>query len=365
MSGASRVGGVTCRGLQVRPTDVDGLFAALGGALVGGAADTRRGSGASGGPGGGSAASADHARVSIESVFDAVCGPLNPTRAALVRTAFEKVDVGGEGAVRVAALKAAYNAGRHPAVAAGRMSIEAAQAELTAALAEVCGADPFMNLDRFERYHALVGATIDEDDYFRLLLWNVWTLGGKRAGARSAEVGAHEGMLDAMSRMTVIAAGAPMSGAQMSGSLPGREERSSHRAHVARAATGGGLSLFVGGTPAADTARGKRVAIESRPPDTVRRIEDASGHFGGDEVAALRQSFMRAAVSTAAPAPPTATSVSAAVGRDTGGGQKEPFTAARDKLRAALTKRGLKGVVGLARTFAAIDTDGARAAVGV
>src|SRR5690242_8063198 len=99
---------------------------------------------------------------------------MNQVRKALVKRAFDKLDVDKDGVIKLSEIKKFYNAAKHPKVVSG----EKTQDEILKEFMNVFDADKDGNLTlaEFEDYYNGVSASIDDDAYFNLMMFNAWKL---------------------------------------------------------------------------------------------------------------------------------------------------------------------------------------------
>jgi Ca2+-binding EF-hand superfamily protein len=103
---------------------------------------------------------------------------LSPKRLALVDMAFTELDSEGCGGVPFEAIASRYNVAMHPEVAAGRMTPKVAIADFLETFDGGVEVDGIVTRDEFITYYSNIGASIDSDEYFDLLLRGVWSLHG-------------------------------------------------------------------------------------------------------------------------------------------------------------------------------------------
>ena len=106
-------------------------------------------------------------------------GYLNPARRAWVHKAFAKMDRDGSGVIDWQDLAGVYSVAQHPKVLSGELTEQQA---LTAFLAKY-GDDGFLSdgdgrvsLAEFEQYYAAISASIDTDEYFKLMMQQAWQI---------------------------------------------------------------------------------------------------------------------------------------------------------------------------------------------
>uniref|UniRef100_A0A7S1M7Y2 EF-hand domain-containing protein n=1 Tax=Neobodo designis TaxID=312471 RepID=A0A7S1M7Y2_NEODS len=156
-------------GLRLTPYDADVLIAAF----------DRNGDGA----------------VSLQEFCRAVRGPMSSTRAALVTQAFRQIDSDGSGSLTLPELTERYDASKHPEVIAGRLTAEQVVADFVApwdtrmnvadATGESRSGDGVITLAEFLDYYDDTSATIDDDEYFELMIRNCWHLSGGEGAAQN------------------------------------------------------------------------------------------------------------------------------------------------------------------------------------
>lgn len=111
-------------------------------------------------------------------------GDLTPNRLAIVKKAFAKLDKDGSGVVDIDDLKDVYNTSRHPDVMSGKKSpdqilVEFLETfEMHHSIQRGEQADGRVSLDEFIEYYTNISASIDNDEYFNLMMNNSWNLSG-------------------------------------------------------------------------------------------------------------------------------------------------------------------------------------------
>ena len=131
---------------------------------------------------------ADHnGSINFEEFIQGVRDPLNDRRLLLVQAAFKVLDKDGSNIIDAADIASAYDASKHPDVIAGRKTSEEVLTEFLETF-DVGGVhDGKVTLEEFTNYYTNIGANIDNDDYFELMIRNAWHIsGGEGAAANSA-----------------------------------------------------------------------------------------------------------------------------------------------------------------------------------
>ena len=102
--------------------------------------------------------------------------PLSPRRYALVQQAFSKIDFDGSGLVSRDEIDAVYDPSNHPDVLAGKRTSKEILTEFMATFD--MGAAGQVSRQEFEEYYSNVSASIDNDDYFELMIRTAWGISG-------------------------------------------------------------------------------------------------------------------------------------------------------------------------------------------
>ena len=111
--------------------------------------------------------------------------PLNQRRLGLVHLAFNILDKDGNGAIDPDEVISLYNASKHPDVIAGRKTEEVMEEFLHTF--DVGGeVDGKVTKQEFTNYYSNISASIDNDDYFELMIRNVWHISGGEGQAANS-----------------------------------------------------------------------------------------------------------------------------------------------------------------------------------
>ena len=116
--------------------------------------------------------------IDTEQFFNTVRTPLSDSRLNLVKQAFAKLDLTGEGGIDAAMVASMYDSALHPDVIAGRSTAANILEEFLETFDVGGEIDGKVTLSEFVNYYTNIGANIDNEDYFSLTLRNVWHLGG-------------------------------------------------------------------------------------------------------------------------------------------------------------------------------------------
>ena len=110
---------------------------------------------------------------------------MNQYRKEIVLRCFKKFDRDGNGKVDLRDLEGVYNAKLHPEVKSGLKTEQEILSEfldtfeLHYSLLDSKARDGSIDLKEFLEYYRNVGASIDNDDHFALMLTNAWNLNDK------------------------------------------------------------------------------------------------------------------------------------------------------------------------------------------
>lgn len=95
----------------------------------------------------------------------------------LVHLAYKVLDKSGDGLVTLEDVMMAYDATCHPDFIGGRKTEKEVIAEFMQVW-ETHKKDGIVTLDEFEDYYKDISASIDNDDYFELMIRNAWHIAG-------------------------------------------------------------------------------------------------------------------------------------------------------------------------------------------
>lgn len=124
----------------------------------------------------------DNGEVSYDELMRAVAGEMNPIRKSFVMKAFKKIDVDGSGELEKNDIKSKYNAKAHPDVKKGIKTEDEVLAEFLDTFEVHHGLkhpedrDGKVTTREFIEYYTNISSTIDNDDYFELMITNAWNL---------------------------------------------------------------------------------------------------------------------------------------------------------------------------------------------
>jgi len=112
----------------------------------------------------------------------ALRGPMNASRKRLVAQAYTKLDKDGNGYIDINDIKGVYSAKTHPDVLQGKKTEEQILLEFLEtfethhSLRNNGAPDHIVTKEEFEEYYNNVSASIDNDQYFELMMNNAWKI---------------------------------------------------------------------------------------------------------------------------------------------------------------------------------------------
>ena len=120
--------------------------------------------------------------IDYDEFLRTIRGEMNDFRKNLVNKVFNKLDINGNGEISFDEIQAKYNAKNHPEVLSGKKTEEEVLQEFMNTFQDtynyLCGTetDNIITLEEFMEYYENVSMTIDNDEYFEIMLNNGWNL---------------------------------------------------------------------------------------------------------------------------------------------------------------------------------------------
>ena len=120
--------------------------------------------------------------IDYDEFLRTIRGEMNDFRKNLVNDVFNKLDINGNGEISFDEIQSKYNARNHPEVLSGKKTEEEVLKEFMNTFQDtynyLCGTetDNIITLEEFMEYYENVSMTIDNDEYFELMLNNGWGL---------------------------------------------------------------------------------------------------------------------------------------------------------------------------------------------
>lgn len=129
-------------------------------------------------------------RLSYDEFLRGVRGEMNDNRKAFVKMAFNKLDNTNNGIVDIQDLANVYDVSFHPKFKSGEMSKNDILTEFMAQW-DTCTKDGKVTLEEFYEYYNDVSASIDEDNYFELMMRNAWHIAGGEGQSANTTIPRH------------------------------------------------------------------------------------------------------------------------------------------------------------------------------
>jgi len=114
-------------------------------------------------------------QVDFNEFIRSIRGEPNAARKAVIRQAYNKLDVNKDGKVTLEDVSKIYNVQGHPEVVSGRKSQEQVFVEFMS-LWDTQKKDAIVTFDEFVEYYSDISAGIDDDAYFTAVLTAAWKL---------------------------------------------------------------------------------------------------------------------------------------------------------------------------------------------
>jgi Ca2+-binding EF-hand superfamily protein len=132
----------------------------------------------------------DSGTISYDEFLVGVRGVMNERRKEMVKLAFKVLDSDRSGMIDINDIKGVYNAKFHPDVVAEKRTEEEVLNDfLNSFEKRSTGSgnnkkgDGMITLDEFLEYYANISASVDDDDYFELMIRNAWHISGGKGWA--------------------------------------------------------------------------------------------------------------------------------------------------------------------------------------
>ncbi len=122
--------------------------------------------------------------INYDEFLYAIRGELNDFRRGLVEKAFRKIDKDGSGGLDINDIKGVYKTDKHPEVIAGRKTEDQVLMEFLETfeahhnMKHGRNHDSVVDLEEWTEYYSNINASIDNDEYFALMMNNSWNLKG-------------------------------------------------------------------------------------------------------------------------------------------------------------------------------------------
>ncbi len=116
-------------------------------------------------------------KLSFDEFLRAIRGELNDRRQKMVHMAYAVLDKDGSGQVTIADIEIAYDVSCHPEFQSGRKTKEEVLRDFMGVW-ETHKKDGIVTIEEFEDYYKDISASVDDDDYFELMIRNAWHIEG-------------------------------------------------------------------------------------------------------------------------------------------------------------------------------------------
>lgn len=122
--------------------------------------------------------------IAYDEFLRIIRGDLTPGRITLVKKAYTKLDRDGSGIVDINDIKGLYSGAKHPDVISGKKTEEQILTEFLETfethhnIMNGTKADGQITLEEFVEYYTNISASIDNEEYFALMMNNSWNLTG-------------------------------------------------------------------------------------------------------------------------------------------------------------------------------------------
>ena len=112
--------------------------------------------------------------VSLEEFFRSIKENMTPAREELVKRAFAKMDVDGNGYICAADIRGVYSTEGHPQIESGEKTQEEVLQEFINNFQR--DGDDKVTYDEFLEYYGDLSFSIDNEEYWTLMMTNAWKL---------------------------------------------------------------------------------------------------------------------------------------------------------------------------------------------
>lgn len=127
-------------------------------------------------------------KMNLTEFLVAIRGTINQRRQQMIDMAYKVLDKNGSGTITIEDIQSTYNVGHDPDVLAGRADPDAAL-EMFLSRFDTIKTDGIVTQKEFTDYYRSISASIDNDDYFELMIRNAWHIpGGEGWCANTANV---------------------------------------------------------------------------------------------------------------------------------------------------------------------------------
>jgi len=126
--------------------------------------------------------------ISYDEFLRSIRGKMNPGRQAIAKKAFAIMDKDGSGILDINDIRQTYNATHHPDVKSGKKTEDEVLLEFLDTFedhfADMKGhadsRDGKINMDEWYEYYNNVSMSVDDDEYFKVMMNSTWNLDNSR-----------------------------------------------------------------------------------------------------------------------------------------------------------------------------------------
>jgi Ca2+-binding EF-hand superfamily protein len=127
-------------------------------------------------------------KMNLNEFLISIRGTINQRRQQMIDMAFRVLDKNGTGTITIEDIQSAYNVSHDPDVLAGQTDPDSAL-EIFLSQFDTIKQDGIVTGKEFTEYYRNISASIDNDDYFELMMRNAWHIpGGEGWCANTANV---------------------------------------------------------------------------------------------------------------------------------------------------------------------------------
>jgi Ca2+-binding EF-hand superfamily protein len=129
-------------------------------------------------------------KISYDEFLVGLRGDMNDRRKSLVGLAYQKLDKDHSGFVTVDDLQVNYDVSWHPKFKSGEMSKKDILEDFLKQW-DTVDKDGRVTKEEFENYYKDISASIDDDDYFELMIRNAWHIAGGKGACENTTIPRH------------------------------------------------------------------------------------------------------------------------------------------------------------------------------
>lgn len=126
--------------------------------------------------------------ISYDEFLRSIVGKMNPTRVAICKKAYAIMDSDKSGQLDINDIRQTYNAKQHPDVKAGKKTedeilmefLDTFENHFASMKGQADTRDGKITMDEWLEYYNNVSMSIDNDEYFTLMMTNAWNLDNKK-----------------------------------------------------------------------------------------------------------------------------------------------------------------------------------------